>query len=1350
MKSGKTLCTRLLALLLCAALVFDALPAVQAAEGVDVTAKFTDPVFRAFVYEAVNKQPGEPIYDTDVAQVKSLNLARYHTDPEVALRNLTGLEYFTGLETLDVSYCNLTALDVRALKHLKGLYCGINRLKTLDLRGLDELEAVNCSENLLTELLVSSTTLSHLSCNDNLLTALDLSGCPALTGLGCNDNHLESLDLSACPRLEFLSCSNNYMQSRTAVVGYAPEGTEKELFFAPQNDEKVVPRLDYSAREKICADYARACEDVPLAPEDVRIEKYYGCFDGLYVLNLRLSVPLLEVEQTVPIGGYVFHFPSYYSRRFLAYRDGEFFPVPEAFASGDLSKAGLRALFDRFYENAEFPFTDVREDAWYYGSVRDAFNCRFFNGVGDSRFNPGGTMTRAMLVTVLWRQNGEPEAENENIFSDVADHSWYTEAVNWAAKNKIVEGVGGGRFAPDSSVTRAQFVTILHRLNGKPEMVNPVDESRFSDFDTVSDWAVDALRWAVSCGILEGAKQADGSLRIDPGAPATRAQGAALLMRYIDSLPDHVKQPADPDPKPDPDPDPDPKPDPTPDPETGTADLMEGYHSSLTGEPAPLTDKAADAMADFTLNLFRAADDPKENTILSPLSALYALAMLANGAKGETKAQLERAFGLDLDSLNEALRTVNAGLPEKNGADVHLANSIWVRDGFPVRPRFLQDNADWLDAAAYQAPFDERTVEAMNDWINAQTEGLIPRMINGLTPETVLVLINALYFCGQWADPYCGAVAEPFYPARGGVQTAEMLRSTERTYLVDGQAKGFIKPFQSGKYAFAVLVPDEGVRLEDYVASLDGKGLRRLLQGDRGYRVRAAMPKFKSETFVNLEDPLAALGVRDAFDSGRADLTGIADNLFVSSAAQKAVIELDEKGVKAAAVTVVSVEATSVPTEPIVTVTADRPYLYMIIDRTTNLPLFIGANRRFDGQTGSNPIPDPKPVEPTPEPLRTVDLMEDYTCQAARDPGPVSEEAADAVADFTLNMLRAVDDHRGNTVLSPLSAVYALDMLANGAGGDTRAQLEQVLGLPVGELNEALRSVRANLPDLNSPVDVHLANSIWIRSGFEVGDQFLQDNADYLDAGAFETPFDARSLEDINEWISYHTKGMIPRMLDELSPDTLVALINALYFRGEWAEPYESAAPEPFYPAEGGAQTAQMLRSAERLYLHDARATGFVKPFKGTKYAFAVVVPKEGVSVDDYIAGLDGAALRELLRGEVYDAVRAAMPKFQAETFADLNEPLQAMGIRDAFDPARADLSGISEGLYVSQSLQKAVIDLDENGVSAAAATVITMEKGVSIPKKVAAVTADRPYLYMIIDRTTNLPLFIGVNRTME
>ena len=147
-----------------------------------------------------------------------------------------------------------------------------------------------------------------------------------------------------------------------------------------------------------------------------------------------------------------------------------------------------------------------------------------------------------------------------------------------------------------------------------------------------------------------------------------------------------------------------------------------------------------------------------------------------------------------------------------------------------------------------------------------------------------------------------------------------------------------------------------------------------------------------------------------------------------------------------------------------------------------------------------------------------------------------------------------------------------------------------------------------------------------------------------------------------------------------------------------------------------------------------------------------MVVPNEGVDLADYVAGLNGTALRKLLKGEPYDAVYAAMPKFQAETFVDLNEPLQTMGIRDAFNPAAANLDGIApgEGLYVSKSMQKAVIDVDEGGVSAAAATVIAVEKYVSIPQKTVKVTADRPFLYMIIDRTTNLPLFIGTTTSVE
>ncbi|MBR4132485.1 MAG: serpin family protein, partial [Oscillospiraceae bacterium] len=763
----------------------------------------------------------------------------------------------------------------------------------------------------------------------------------------------------------------------------------------------------------------------------------------------------------------------------------------------------------------------------------------------------------------------------------------------------------------------------------------------------------------------------------------------------------------------------------------GTKNLMAGYSGKLDVSPGAITDKAADAMADFTLDLFRASEKPGESTVMSPASVLCALAMLANGAEGNTRAQLEQAFGMSVSELNEAMRSFIANLPEQYGkSEIHLANSVWVRDGFRVKSQFLQDNADYLNAGIFQAPFDDSTVRDINNWISENTDGMIPQLISQLDPNIVLALVNALYLKAQWHDPYAGTVQIPFYSADGTARKAEMLSSRETTYLHDGSAVGFIKPFASDKYAFAVVVPNEGVDLDEYIAGLDGPSLRALLTGERYDAVYAKMPKFKQETFVNLSKPLQALGITDAFNPLRADLSGIAPDLVVSQAQHKAIIEVNEHGVSAAAATYIGAGATSVgpgDQQKIAYVTADRPYLYMIIDKTTNLPLFIGTTTRTDGEPVTNPIPDPTPVEPTPEPMRTVDLMEGYTCQAAEAPGAISDEAADAMADFTLNMLRAAGDPDQNTVLSPLSALYALDMLGNGAKGRTRAQLEQTFGLPVSELNETLRSVTANLPEGYGSTNVHLANSIWIHTGFEVEPQFLQDNADYLDAGAFQAPFDGQTLRDINAWISEQTEGMIPEMLRELSPDTMVALINALYFCGQWAEPYQTVTYEPFYPADGSVQTAEMMHSSERIYLKDVQAQGFIKTFHSDKYAFAVVVPNKGVSLDEYVAGLDGKRLRRLLKGGTAVEVNAAMPKFSAETFADLNEPLQAMGIRDAFVPGIADLSGIAGDLYVSKSLQKAVIEVDEKGVSAAAATVITLEKNASPAHASVTVTADRP-----------------------
>ncbi|MDD6643669.1 MAG: S-layer homology domain-containing protein [Firmicutes bacterium] len=195
---------------------------------------------------------------------------------------------------------------------------------------------------------------------------------------------------------------------------------------------------------------------------------------------------------------------------------------------------------------APVEFTDVSEKAWYYDAVEYAVENNLMNGVGGGNFDPEGSMTRAMLVTVLWRYEGEP-AEGENTFTDVPNGTWYTGAVAWAAANGIVGGVGNGKFDPNGIITREQMATILFRYAQKRGLDTSKrgDLSVFPDSGKVSSWAKDAMRWAVAEKIINGS---DGYLL--PRGNATRAQVAALLMRFINKI-ETAAKPSDPpvDPK---------------------------------------------------------------------------------------------------------------------------------------------------------------------------------------------------------------------------------------------------------------------------------------------------------------------------------------------------------------------------------------------------------------------------------------------------------------------------------------------------------------------------------------------------------------------------------------------------------------------------------------------------------------------------------------------------------------------------------------------------------------------------------------------------------------------------------
>ncbi len=179
-------------------------------------------------------------------------------------------------------------------------------------------------------------------------------------------------------------------------------------------------------------------------------------------------------------------------------------------------------------------FSDVTEGSWYESAVSYVLEKGLFSGTSESTFSPNGTMTRSMLVTVLWRMEGTPDVTADSAFSDVENGSWYTDAVAWAASKGIVNGYGDGRFGPNDEVTREQMAVIMYNFTKAMgyDVTGNASLDKFSDNASVDSWAADAMKWAVGAGIMNG--NADGTL--NPRGTATRAQVATIMMNYVKVL----------------------------------------------------------------------------------------------------------------------------------------------------------------------------------------------------------------------------------------------------------------------------------------------------------------------------------------------------------------------------------------------------------------------------------------------------------------------------------------------------------------------------------------------------------------------------------------------------------------------------------------------------------------------------------------------------------------------------------------------------------------------------------------------------------------------------------------------
>ncbi len=359
----------------------------------------------------------------------------------------------------------------------------------------------------------------------------------------------------------------------------------------------------------------------------------------------------------------------------------------------------------------------------------------------------------------------------------------------------------------------------------------------------------------------------------------------------------------------------------------------------------------------FALDLYGQLRLEPGNVFVSPYSLATALAMTYAGARGETAAEMARTLHFPPDrgrvhtethALGEAIKG-SAG-DEQRPFALSTANALWVRAGEPLLPDFVKLLDQHYHAGLREIDFRtaEKAREIINRWVEAQTKEKIKDLLAAPYPypNTALILTNAIYFKGRWSEPFTKEETRDadFTVGPGTVsRVAMMQRAGQMAYLDTGTFHAVELPYAGDALSMVLLVPKKDGGLAALERSLDWTALAARFTDFRPRRVNLYLPRFKIEYRVALEKTLAAMGMRLAFSSD-ADFSGINGqrDLFVSAVLHKAFVEVNEEGTEAAAATAVAFGRSKAAPQPIVTVRADQPFVFLIRDRRTGCILFLG------------------------------------------------------------------------------------------------------------------------------------------------------------------------------------------------------------------------------------------------------------------------------------------------------------------------------------------------------------------------------------------------------------------------
>jgi serine protease inhibitor len=384
--------------------------------------------------------------------------------------------------------------------------------------------------------------------------------------------------------------------------------------------------------------------------------------------------------------------------------------------------------------------------------------------------------------------------------------------------------------------------------------------------------------------------------------------------------------------------------------------LVQCSDKSTTPTPTPPRDLTAaekelvSSGNKFGLKLFReiVSQEGDKNVFISPLSVSMALGMTYNGADGSTQEAMQNTLelqGMSLEDVNKSYRSVNdllRGLDPR--VTFQIANSIWYRQGFEVESTFVDLNQTYFDAVVSALDFaDPSAVVTINNWVNEKTNGKIDKIIERIPNNTVMYLIDAIYFKGTWKlrfDPRKTA-AQPFHLSNGFEKSCQMMAMPE-TKIASFYTREFMAvdlKYGDGDYSMAILLPHSDMNLDSVMSQLNDENWLSWLGQFETRDLALQVPKFEIEFEKSLKDALGAMGMAIAFTDS-ADFTGInrLGNLLITEVKHKTYVKVDEEGTVAAAVTSVGVGYTSAPFEFVV----DRPFLFVIHENHSGTILFMG------------------------------------------------------------------------------------------------------------------------------------------------------------------------------------------------------------------------------------------------------------------------------------------------------------------------------------------------------------------------------------------------------------------------